>query len=435
MNLFINELAGETVIDIESFSSFIARSAFAYSMPAGIMLTRVCEIAAQEGFLKDIPSIASYSYGRLTKGRTIVLQIIKYFESITGNNFRQGTSWSIDSYFSTPHSEFSTMMRWCPECFKEMQMSGTDPYAKMIWSMTSIKYCPKHKTLLLDECPRCQFKLTRYSLKYALDKCQNCEADLSQRNQLELSSDLEYSWENSGGDIIKFIIHSAGQSYGDELANCSYESLRKLMLRVAVHARSIEYANFSNQLIIDVRQALKQADDNRKISLNVARRIAHLEQVSLYAFATGTLDQLAGNLDLSWHSELPSEIRVVPRELKQDYWELLARIQRYLSKTDTPPNLAKVANHFGVSVGKLEYRYAGLVKEITRRRKIYLADKRFRRHLECKKMAYRYFFDERFSDYPKSRKKACAYIREKTGWPKFFVRDIVQEIYEQYTFR
>lgn len=64
-----------------------------------------------------------------------------------------------------------TKIRFCPQCIAEQ------PYIRAIWTLSSSTTCLKHKSLLIDNCPKCH---TGFTIKQILTGACSCEENFNQ---------------------------------------------------------------------------------------------------------------------------------------------------------------------------------------------------------------------------------------------------------------
>ena len=95
-------------------------------------------------------------------------------------------------------------LQYCPQCLAE----GTEPYYCRAWRVAFYTYCPVHKILLLDRCPRCgnglafhRTDLGKPSLtdSVSLEHCWQCGFDLStatSRPVVKWDTPTFDSWDN-----------------------------------------------------------------------------------------------------------------------------------------------------------------------------------------------------------------------------------------------
>ena len=65
---------------------------------------------------------------------------------------------------------------WCPDCFMEWQTAGQPIYEPLIWNVSAVSLCPRHKRSLLEQCPYpdCQATLPMLASHFRSGYCSKC---------------------------------------------------------------------------------------------------------------------------------------------------------------------------------------------------------------------------------------------------------------------
>lgn len=97
-------------------------------------------------------------------------------------------------------SVFYTYRKYCPECLKEKKCY------KLIWQLSSIKFCKLHNIKLMTQCWHCKNNMVLLPLNGEIDICPRCKISLSKApstnyfpNELDLLNykDWEYLFDSS----------------------------------------------------------------------------------------------------------------------------------------------------------------------------------------------------------------------------------------------
>ncbi len=94
-----------------------------------------------------------------------------------------------------------------------------------------------------------------------------------------------------------------------------------------------------------------------------------------------------------------------------------------------PPSLKEVARLIEVSVGYLNYRYPVIVKTIVEKHQKYEANLMRQKRYRAQEFALKFFIDDKYRSYNKSRKQAYKVLRDETGLPKFMLKSAIQNAY------
>jgi len=148
----------------------------------------------------DLPKVTP---SRLLHGE-VSKEWIRHLSDVTGQSVenleRTASASEWTAILDMDHrSSFSvTLYRYCPLCLKEDKKKGNCPYLRQIWSFPPLVICCKHRILLQDTCPRCNYSIrTDYTSiwKYAHSKkcqgginlvCPSCDADLSNAPRIHI---------------------------------------------------------------------------------------------------------------------------------------------------------------------------------------------------------------------------------------------------------
>lgn len=146
----------------ESFTSYITRLAATHQVPTGVLLAQ--ELA---------PKISRYKGPNPDKLSRIFFHVF----------FNQTGAWNgtgtmaleplgiLQKLTSQPTLKYLTLIpwekvlptrnllrkykAWCPLCYSEWSQKGIPLYEPLIWSVSTVKICPKHYYPLMNYCPNC----------------------------------------------------------------------------------------------------------------------------------------------------------------------------------------------------------------------------------------------------------------------------------------
>lgn len=94
---------------------------------------------------------------------------------------------------STVHDSFSPFLReyaspkpdirgttaWCPDCLAEWRRKGLPVYRPLLWSISSVKFCPVHWAEIMTKCPVCHQHMDYIGKGHWSGKCPSCAASLA----------------------------------------------------------------------------------------------------------------------------------------------------------------------------------------------------------------------------------------------------------------
>ncbi|WP_193221966.1 TniQ family protein [Amylibacter sp. SFDW26] len=186
----------------EVFSSFVGRNACFYDMDANSFLMEVindgaigeaytdfdfCDHQLEPIILKRLPNELN-----TTKNRLLSLTLSHSFSVLSDEELRySGGVSNIDTYedlYSGPLKH-----AWCGRCLMEDQSKGRDQYMRLLWSLGTNTFCPKHRLPLTSHCLNCFDRAAKpqfaYDGKQSVIICSRCGANLGSQLGLQNISD------------------------------------------------------------------------------------------------------------------------------------------------------------------------------------------------------------------------------------------------------
>lgn len=424
--LFPIPVIGAETPDVESFASYIHRSAKAHGVNVGVLLRYIdAEIRRDSNMVnQSLCVIPRYIRPEvLVRPTELTWQLVNATSFLSNQKLSSSVLWFLDSVVGRSSGEICDGFRWCPECFSEIQAVGGTAYFKLIWHLKDIDCCPIHRSPFLSECQECGCDQTSYIKTGSLDHCQNCGVNLAKRVNRLKPVDIKHTWEVSGFDLLTLF---------DDLAGCEPNSLPLDGVRISLEKLFDYYWGQDREselyMIMPRDKLLDIVHGIRPISLKVARRFAYQMGLSLFDIMSGNADQTTAVSNSTWYCSLPpSFMRASPRE-KRNHKATLKRIRRYIEKCDTPPSLKQVAKSTNVSVGYLEYRYPVLSKSIVNEHTAHVTHEKLIRRYKAQEAALKYYCDKPLHGVV-SRKRAYKELRQETRLPKFLLKRAIQTAY------
>ena len=424
--LFSVPLMGHGTAEVESLPSFLHRCAIAHGNDVGPFIQTVDRLLPN--FHLCIADTFKAKHTRphdLVRPGKLADAIVAALSEATGQKLESSVLWLLGNTLSRSANEVVKGFRWCPECLAENQTLGLESYFKLIWHMTSVKGCHIHRTPLIQECQYCGCDQISYKKKFDIGFCQNCGQSLAKRKRKIIDSDLTASWEDLGNDVVQLFKDLSKVNPKSLSEDGPYKSINDLMdYYWKVEREDIFYDALNRDEIISL------AYRHKKISLLTARRIAFKLGIPLYAFFAGEASQISGILDYGMLCTLPDGYLDVEHKVPKNHAVVVQRIRRILKAEEAPLSVRCVCEKAGVSTGYLGYRYPVLYKEIVERRKEYEEEQHLKKIYSAQAFALDYFFSERYSEAPKSRKQAYKQLREETGLPKWILKEAIQNAYK-----
>ena len=424
--LFSIPLMGHGTAEVESLPSFLHRCAVAHGNDVGPFMKTVDRLLPNSHLC-----IADTFKAKHTKPHDLVRpgkladSIVIALSQATGQKLDSSVLWVLGNTLSRSVNEVVKGFRWCPECLAESQSLGLESYFKLIWHMSAVKACHIHRTPLVQECQFCGCDQTSYRKKNDIGFCQNCDQSLANRKIKITGSALSGSWEDVGNDVVQLFRELSEVDPRGLSEDGPYKSINDLMdYYWKVEREDIFYAALNRDELISL------AYRHKKISLLTARRVAFKLGIPLYAFLAGEASQISGILDYGVLCTLPDGYLDVEHKVPKNHAAVVQKIKSILKAQKTPLSARCVCEKAGVSTGYLAYRYPVLYKGIVDRRKKYEEEQHLKKIYKAQAFALDYFFSERYSGAPKSRKQAYIQLREETGLPKWVLKKAIQNAYK-----
>src|SRR3990167_1131168 len=199
--LFPIPLIGEGTAEVESFASYIHRSAKSHGVNVGVLIRHVHSEANSDPQLPGRCDWNAPKYIRpeeLVSSNELTWNLVNTMSHFSKQSLAPGILWFLSSIVGRSNGEICDGFRWCPECLAENEAIGGAAYFKLIWHLKDIDCCPIHRTPLVGECPKCGCDQTTYIKQSPLNFCQSCGANLAKRGKKLKLSDIKHSWEISG---------------------------------------------------------------------------------------------------------------------------------------------------------------------------------------------------------------------------------------------
>lgn len=426
--LFPIPLSGSGTKDVESFPSYIHRTAVDHGVYVGEMLRHLDRTVRPEvdhSDLDSLPELPNYMHvPELVRPSRTTNMLVRFMEISTRQHLKQSTLWFLDSVLGRSVDEVLKTFRWCPECIQEMELSGQEPYFKLIWHLNAVTECPSHGTPFLTKCAHCDSNQDSYIRQHPINICSVCNSNIRVRKSPLVHTQIVNSWNRHGKDLCRLMGDLASMDVMELPKDGVKQSLNLVFEHYWKEGREQElYSILPRDPLVGL------LDSDRAVSLKIARRFAYRLGISIFELMCGQAHQTSAVLNSRWVCQLPPDFMEKQHKQKRDHVVIIKKIQSVRCNTNTPLSLSKIALLVGVSVGYLEYRFPSLVRQIVDEHQQFLKDERHKTLQRAQLVAMRFFFDEQHNCAPKSRKEAYRVLRNETGLPKFVLRRAIQDAY------
>ncbi|WP_396587714.1 TniQ family protein [Bermanella sp. R86510] len=417
--LFPIPLMGKGTSEVESLPSYIARTSYYHEVSVGELVRLAYKNLPAELELKGF----YFKPEALLQPNKSTIELVYILGKMASQPLEQSALVWLYKTLGRSSLEISKGYRWCPECFQKMRDLDVDPYIKLKWHLTAIDYCTDHNVELVSQCNKCACDQTTYNRKFNFSYCQQCGHDLSLVENSDSLIELHLSWENNGFDVVQLFDDMADVDFAPLPDDGVIKSLSDVY--DSYWSRNEEYKLYQlfgrDELIAMLHKQLP-------IGLLVARRIAFKLGISIYSLLSGQALLETQTIDPSMYCVFPKGYAVKRTRLKRDHDSTLDGILKYLNDHHCP-SLNAVCEANDISTGYLRHRYPELTYKIVERHREFEMKEHFRKIYKAQEMALQYFLDQKYEQYPKSRKQAYKEVRRETGLPKRMIEKAVYRAY------
>jgi transcriptional regulator with XRE-family HTH domain len=337
---------------IESLSSYIARLASNHYLRVGDLLKHIILVKLDmTHYLFDSNRSRINKFGQFTDK---LISVLEELTSRTDLKYLTLKKW--ESVFINCNITFNPHLRWCPRCLTYCRDNNMEIYEPLIWSISCIKICPKHKIELSTVCHHCNKYPRTFTSKAKPGYCPHCENWLGEEYHckevtgLELKRQLMLS--NAVGELLS---HNNVDS--PSVSNNRITVSIKIIMKTAANGKIKKFAKLINKTPYLVSQWIK------------GRRHPEFESLLDICEATNikVVDLLLDRLDY-YSIEL---INIPQRKIKKNYIRRdLKHIETHLENSYLneypPPSLAelkrrlnynKIGERFPVICKKIKHKY------------------------------------------------------------------------------
>lgn len=249
----------------ESLPSFLQRLAQKHAVPNGPFFLR--EVHPQ-----PVPSSGSL----LGRHSRCLLVGDGYAEQVARKVARECSEKDVLRLIHGPLSQHVALFRdvrpvvaWCPSCLAEWTREQKEIYRPLLWSLNTVKVCPRHKVVLQDRCPHCSSTFYHFGSKVWSADCPECGKGLQDGKReykrsgfdvfaAEAVCDLlSWGWQCRVEDFppgkFKLNIRQANDSVGGEYSLSAITGLS----RPAIHAWRTEDRRPSLQGLVHLSYSFK----------------------------------------------------------------------------------------------------------------------------------------------------------------------------------
>ena len=270
---------------------------------------------------------------------------------------------------STPRHLLRKNTAWCPQCLEESISRDEGPHEPLLWSILSVRSCPKHETLLSEICPYCKNKVPYFSANRRVGCCAVCRRWLGGEYE-----PLEGRPEG-GAEALARTAEIVGKLLADLPSldrKIAPESLAKGI------RTTIELSSGGNLTVFARKIGKKKGAVSAWRSGKVVPSFQELVRIS---FATGIplTSILTGKFPESINFQTKEAVEWVPLKKTKSgnsYKNCETALRKALRgglERDPPPSIAMVTKEIGVPTRYAWLYCPDLAREVSERRKKFLS--------------------------------------------------------------
>lgn len=362
--LFPVPLLGVGTADVEALASYLWRLSTTHRAPIGVVLRAAYEWYGTDNGSGAVPYLARNPGGlaQYVRPNEMTRSVVEMLTEATGQvALRSGTFMSLDHALARCMKTFHGSIRWCPTCLREFQEAGAEPYFKLAWFIRSTTRCAKHGSTLEELCAHCGSRQDGFGMRRACIECSRCRNSLISNQS---SAVPPGDWRVDGADLNS-LVQLISESPQLEFPR---EGVKRALNELLDDAWRKDNAT-ELWKVVPRDEFLAITCDVTPITLTKVRRLAFRLGVQVTDLLVGSLKEVAGVLDPSWTTSLPSMIRPKKRLPRHDLERLRKGLDAALraSRGSTPLPLRKVASDLGVTGGCVRHHFPVHANEFLRR--------------------------------------------------------------------
>ncbi|MRI34261.1 hypothetical protein EOPP23_14800 [Endozoicomonas sp. OPT23] len=160
---------------VESLSSYLTRVATMHYLPLRWFLRDYLNPIANQGNLSD-DIFDRYGFSAINGYREKAAAYLSAIQKATGRfDLWQLTTTPWQTLLDTRGKGlFAKQKKWCRACFHDWLADNSPLYEPLIWSLESVKTCPRHNCLLMSVCSICNNQQKLVSSVLPVGYCSSC---------------------------------------------------------------------------------------------------------------------------------------------------------------------------------------------------------------------------------------------------------------------
>ncbi len=296
---------------------------------------------------------------------------------------------------------------WCPDCLTEWQTAGDPIYEPLLWNVTAVSICLRHRRALIEACPHpdCGATLPVLASRFRPGYCSKCSGWLGVTTDHSDSSWTTEQWQwhvwvaEAIGELIS---HNVDLKTAPHLGN-----IPGLIAASRKQAANGSTQNLAERLQLSRRTVNAWRSGAQIPQMESLMRLCYCCGVSLYDLFTSR----AGALD--WSKVRIDSLPAIPnptgkrrRRTHFDAVRIRQSLETALAREEIPPqSLRTVAKCLNYSPRELREHFPGLCRAISNRRKNYFKTRHEQRLCQWEKEVHQAIYEiHSQGSYPSSRR-------------------------------
>jgi hypothetical protein len=229
---------------------------------------------------------------------------------------------------------------WCPRCCDERRRAGEDAIEPLLWAISAVTVCPKHRCSLVSACPHCDGKQHVLAGRSRPGRCSRCRKWLGGgRTESALGDSAVADYDLWAAENVGTLLAGCGTPHRPLIRACLQSNLKDCVADLAGGNRSqLLRATKVNERTLDAWMTGTFVPELPNL-LSFCYRL----RIPLLRFLAGTLDES----DRNWE-----QARGIVSEYGRNWGRRRRRsdVQHALERallSPQPPSLAEIATELG----------------------------------------------------------------------------------------
>jgi len=280
----------------ESFTSYITRLAATHQIPTGILLAQELApfITRYQGPNPNSLSQVFFHIffnqtGAWNGTGTMALEPILILQKLTRQPTLKYLTLIPWSKVLPTRNLLRKYKAWCPLCYHEWNQLGMPIYEPLIWSISTIRICPKHQHPLMNYCPNCGQNIYLIAWNTRSGFCCRCRSWLG-----TACSTLESQFMNQQDVLWQSFV---AQQVGELIAQAPYlieplnrESVADAINKCIVAVSKGNAKTFASEMYLSLTVPRDWRVGKALPQLNKLLRVCYRLSISLLDIYLGTLE-------------------------------------------------------------------------------------------------------------------------------------------------